>query len=75
MDLRIIDARERFLKKLENCKKLIEDFEDESKTTIFQWYNFKEYFISELNALKNDYFNKIRAEKITIDRRRCRKSA
>ena len=53
-----------FLKKLENCKKLINDFEDESKTTIKQWYNFKEYFISELNALKNDFINKIIAEKI-----------
>ncbi|MFX1257710.1 MAG: hypothetical protein ACFFAN_07625 [Promethearchaeota archaeon] len=59
-------ANKLYLKKLNNCKELIINFDEKSNITILQWDNFKEYFNHEISILKDDYINKIITEKIYL---------
>ncbi len=53
-----------YLKKLNNCRETIVNFDDKYKVTTIQWENFKEYINHEISVLKDDYINNIITEKI-----------
>ncbi len=53
-----------YSKKLLSSKNLINNFEERSRVTIIQFETFKEAFNKELEAVKEDYTNKIIAQKI-----------
>ena len=52
-----------YLKKLENCKDCIKNF-DESNVTIVKWNNFYEYLSNEISVLKEEYINHVIMERI-----------
>ena len=52
-----------FLEKLNDCKSLIKDF-DENNVSIIHWNNFKEYFDHEINILKEEQINEIIKQRI-----------
>ena len=53
-----------FSKKLINCRKNIEDFNEKSNLTILQWEKFKEFFSNEISILNDEYINEIISKKI-----------
>lgn len=52
-----------YLKKLENCKDCINNF-DESNVTVVKWNNFYEYLSNEISVLKEEYINQVIMERI-----------
>ena len=52
-----------FLKKFENCKDSIDNF-DESNVTVVKWNNFYEYLSNEINVLKEEYINNVIMESV-----------
>ncbi|MHA1467657.1 MAG: hypothetical protein ACTSP6_06205, partial [Promethearchaeota archaeon] len=57
------DAHKIYLKKLENCKDCINNF-DESNVTVVKWNNFYEYLSNEINVLKEEYINQVIMERV-----------
>ncbi|MFX1408949.1 MAG: hypothetical protein ACFFA6_01245 [Promethearchaeota archaeon] len=55
-----------FLKKLNKCKKIIEDFEEKSKVTIIQWEKFSSFINNEISILKDKYVNDIISKRIVF---------
>lgn len=54
----------KYLKKLENCRKIINNFDEKSKVTIIQWTSFKTFFENEVSLLKDDLIDEIITTKI-----------
>ncbi len=57
------DSHKIYLKKLENCKDCINNF-DESNVTVVKWNNFYEYLSNEISVLKEEYINHIIMERV-----------
>ncbi len=57
-------ANKLHLKKLSDCQKEIEDFNEKSKLTIIQWEKFTIFFNNEISVLKDDYINNIITNRI-----------
>jgi len=55
-----------FSKKLTNCRKNIENFNEKSNLTILQWEKFKEFFNNEISIIKDEYINEVISEIINI---------
>jgi len=55
-----------YLKKLNECSKSIEDFNEKSKLSIVQWEKFNDFFSSEISVLKEEYINNIISNKISV---------
>jgi hypothetical protein len=55
--------------KLENCRDLIQNFDEKSKLSIIQWKKFREYISNEIEILKEDYTKRIIKEKIIVTAR------
>ncbi|MFX1572489.1 MAG: hypothetical protein ACFFB0_07050 [Promethearchaeota archaeon] len=58
-------ASKLYLKKLSECQKEIEDFDEKSKLTIMQWEKFTIFFNNEILVLKEDFINNIIANKVS----------
>ncbi len=62
----------RYQKKLNECVKYIENFQEESELSTIQWEKFKNYFVNEISLLKEEYINNVISNKIssiTIEKR------
>ena len=57
------DSHKIYLKKLENCKDCINNF-DESNVTVVKWNNFYEYLSNEISVLKEEYINQVIMERV-----------
>ncbi|MFX0029501.1 MAG: hypothetical protein ACFE8B_09845, partial [Candidatus Hermodarchaeota archaeon] len=53
-----------YTKKLNNCSKNIEDFNEKSHLTMLQWENFTQFFQNEISDLKEECINDIISNKI-----------
>ncbi|MFW9999189.1 MAG: hypothetical protein ACFE9Q_05135 [Candidatus Hodarchaeota archaeon] len=53
-----------YQKKLNECRKNIENFNGESELSIIQWEKFNDFFINEISELKNEAINNIISNKI-----------
>ncbi len=53
-----------YIKKLNDCKNEIENFEEKSNVTIIQWENFTEYFHNEIGNFTNESINTIITNRI-----------
>ncbi|TFG27639.1 MAG: hypothetical protein EU532_07020 [Promethearchaeota archaeon] len=60
---RFEEAQKIYLKKLDNCKEVMKDF-DESNVTIIHWNNFYEYFTQEIDILQDESINNLITERI-----------
>ncbi len=52
------DANKLYIKKLDECKENIKDFDD-NNVTIIHWENFREYFEQEIDIIKDEQIDKI----------------
>ncbi|MFX1488512.1 MAG: hypothetical protein ACFFBI_05150 [Promethearchaeota archaeon] len=55
-----------FIKKLNSCKKNIEDFQEKSELTILQWDKFQNFFSNEASTLKDEIVNDIISKRINV---------
>ncbi|MFX1479816.1 MAG: hypothetical protein ACFFCI_16995, partial [Promethearchaeota archaeon] len=53
-----------YQKKLNECVKSIENFQEESELSTIQWEKFKNYFLNEISLLKDEFINNIISNKI-----------
>ena len=55
-----------FLKKLSECNKSVENFEEKSELSIIQWKKFSDFFSNEISILKDETVNSIISNKISV---------
>jgi hypothetical protein len=55
-----------FTKKLSNCIKNVEEFNEKSNFTILQWEKFAQFFQNELSDLKDELINNIISNRINL---------
>jgi len=48
------ESNRQYMKKLDNCKQRIQNFEEKSNLTIIQWENFEEYLNNEVRNLREE---------------------
>ncbi|MFX1380685.1 MAG: hypothetical protein ACFFA4_16500, partial [Promethearchaeota archaeon] len=55
-----------YAKKLNDCTKDIDNFEEKSELSIIQWDKFSDFLINEIAVLKNEFTNKIISSKLNV---------
>lgn len=53
-------------KKLNDCSKDIDNFGEKSELSIIQWEKFSNFFINEIQVLKDEYVNNIISNKLSV---------
>jgi len=55
-----------YIKKLNDCSKDIDDFKEKSELSIIQWEKFSNFFINEIQVLKDEFVNNIISNKLSV---------